>query len=147
MVGGIKAVVWTDLLQACLMLGSLGITIGILLHRIGGLTMVKETFGSWHNLQWIQYGWDSHFPFGTALSKMLAEPYTIWAALIGSTFLTMATHGTDQDMVQRLLTAPNVHKSRLSLILSGFIDIPLALGFLAIGILLFVCAHAPLFFC
>jgi Na+/proline symporter len=50
----------------------------------------------------------------------------------------MATHGTDQDMVQRLLTAKNVQKSRLSLILSGFADIPLALAFLSVGILLFV---------
>src|SRR3990167_2322611 len=138
MVGGIKAVVWTDLIQASLMIGSLFFTIWLLLYRIGGIHTVKETFGSWQNLQWIQSGWDTTLPFGPALSKMLAEPYTLPAALVGATFLTMATHGTDQDMVQRLLTASNVNKSRLSLILSGFADIPLALGFLSIGILLFV---------
>ena len=38
---------------------------------------------------------------------MFEEPYTLFAAFIGSTLLTMATHGTDQDMVQRMLTAPN----------------------------------------
>jgi Na+/proline symporter len=48
----------------------------------------------------------------------------------------MATHGTDQDMVQRLLTAPDPRRSKLSLILSGFADIPIALAFLSIGILL-----------
>jgi len=69
---------------------------------------------------------------------MLSEPYTIFAAVIGSTFLTMATHGTDQDMVQRMLTAPDPRRSRLSLILSGLADIPIALAFLSIGILLWL---------
>src|SRR5262249_42251958 len=62
--------------------------------------------------------------------------YTIWAALFGATFITMATHGTDQDMVQRMLTAKNAAKSRLALILSGLADLPIVLGFLTIGILL-----------
>jgi Na+/proline symporter len=69
---------------------------------------------------------------------MLEEPYTLFAAFIASTFLTMATHGTDQDMVQRMLTAKDYRKSRLSLILSGLADIPLALCFLSVGTLLWV---------
>src|SRR5205814_20872 len=58
--------------------------------------------------------------------------------LIGSTFMTMSTHGTDQDMVQRMLTAPDVRRSRRSLILSGLADIPIAFTFLSIGVLLWV---------
>jgi Na+/proline symporter len=50
----------------------------------------------------------------------------------------MATHGTDQDMVQRMLTAPDIRRSRRSLILSGLADIPIALTFLSIGLLLWV---------
>src|SRR5205823_152015 len=53
-------------------------------------------------------------------------------------FLTMATHGTDQDNVQRMLTAKDFKKSRLSLILSGLADLPIAFGFLLVGILLSV---------
>ena len=136
MVGGIKAVVWTDLIQACLMLGSVGFVLWFLVHRLGGITTAGDSLGGWEHLRWIQVGWDPSLPFGKALGKMLSEPYTIFAAVIGSTFLTMATHGTDQDMVQRLLTAPNPSKSRLSLILSGLADIPIALSFLAVGILL-----------
>lgn len=83
-------------------------------------------------------GWDATKPFGEALKQMLESPSTILAALLGSTFLTMATHGTDQDMVQRMLAAENPAKSRLSLILSGFADIPIVLAFLAVGILLYV---------
>ncbi len=50
----------------------------------------------------------------------------------------MATHGTDQDMVQRMLTAKDYHKSRLALILSGLIDVPVGLAFAFIGILIYV---------
>jgi Na+/proline symporter len=52
--------------------------------------------------------------------------------------MTMSTHGTDQDMVQRMLTAPDVRQSRRSLILSGLADIPIAFTFLSIGVLLWV---------
>jgi hypothetical protein len=86
----------------------------------------------------VQSGWDPAKPFGAALAAMLEEPYTLFAAFIGSTFLTMATHGTDQDMVQRMLTATDYRKSRLSLILSGLADIPIAICFLSVGILLWI---------
>src|SRR5213082_2870756 len=69
---------------------------------------------------------------------MFEIEYTIFAGLIGSTFITMATHGTDQDMVQRMLTAVDIRRSRRSLILSGLADIPIALTFLSIGLLLWV---------
>jgi len=136
MIGGIKAVIWTDLIQAVLMLGSVGFVLWFLLHHLGGPAAAGYALGGWNNLHWIQIGWNTSLPFGQALSGMLSEPYTIFAAVIGSTFLTMATHGTDQDMVQRLLTAPDPGKSKFSLILSGLTDIPIALAFLAVGILL-----------
>ena len=69
---------------------------------------------------------------------ILGSEYTIWAAILGSTFTTMATHGTDQDMVQRMLTAKNKARSRLALITSGLADVPIAFGFLFIGVLLAV---------
>jgi len=136
--GGIKAVVWTDLIQACLMFGAILFSIGALLWDIpGGWTTVQEHLAG-QNLSMFQTGWDATKPFGEALSLMLQSEYTIFAAVIGITFFTMATHGTDQDMVQRMLTAENTAKSRLSLILSGFADIPIVLCFLAVGLLLWV---------
>lgn len=137
-IGGIKAVVWTDLIQAVLMIGSVIFAIGLLLGRVGGLGAVETALGGWDKIQWIDTGWNTSLPFGAALSGMLSKPYTIFAAFIGSTFLTMATHGTDQDMVQRMLTAPDYRKSRLSLILSGLADIPIVVCFLSVGILLWV---------
>lgn len=137
-IGGIKAVVWTDLIQAVLMIGSVIFAIGLLLGRVGGLGAVETAVGGWDNIQWVDTGWNTSLPFGAALSGMLSKPYTIFAAFIGSTFLTMATHGTDQDMVQRMLTAPDYRKSRLSLILSGLADLPIVICFLSVGILLWV---------
>lgn len=137
-VGGIKAVVWTDFIQATLMIGSMFTAIALLVGRIGGLDAVRDALGGWENLRWAESGWDAAKPFGAALKEMLEEPYTLFAAFIGSTFLTMATHGTDQDMVQRMLTAPDYRKSRLSLILSGLADIPIVVSFLSVGILLWV---------
>src|SRR5216117_104551 len=138
-VGGIKAVVWTDVIQAVLMFSSVIFAIFLLLRHIpGGFDTVKENLGGLGNVKVFQTGWNAELPFGAALKAMFEEPYTLFAAFIGSTMLTMATHGTDQDMVQRMLTAPNYRKSQLSLILSGVMDLPIASAFLTVGILLSV---------
>lgn len=137
-IGGIKAVVWTDLIQACLMLGAAGFAVcTIFWHIPGGWETIAQKLDG-QDTGMFHTGWDAAKPFGEALRQMLESPYTILAAILGSTFLTMATHGTDQDMVQRMLTAENPTKSRLSLILSGFADIPIVLAFLAVGLLLWV---------
>lgn len=137
-IGGIKAVVWTDLIQACLMLGAAAFAVfTIFFHIPGGWETISQKLAD-QDTSMFRTGWDATKPFGEALKQMLESPYTILAAILGSTFLTMATHGTDQDMVQRMLTAENPAKSRFSLILSGFADIPIVLAFLAVGILLWV---------
>jgi SSS family transporter len=140
MAGGIKAVVWTDLIQACLMLGSMFLAVGLLVAKIpGGLGTVREALGGWEQVAIFQSGFPAgSAPWGESLAAMLENPYTLFAAFIASTFTTMATHGTDQDMVQRMLTAPDARKSKLSLVLSGFADIPIVVAFLSIGILLWV---------
>ena len=55
--------------------------------------------------QFFSSGVEASRTFGENVRSILESEYTIWAALIGSTFTTLATHGTDQDMVQRMLTA------------------------------------------
>jgi solute:Na+ symporter, SSS family len=135
--GGIKAVIWTDLIQASIMIGSALTALGLLYFAIpGGLHKIAELHGGFH--------WSDIFTAGLDPAKigwekwksMFEIEYTIFAGLIGSTFITMSTHGTDQDMVQRMLTAPDVRRSRRSLILSGLADIPIVLTFLSIGLLL-----------
>jgi solute:Na+ symporter, SSS family len=63
-------------------------------------------------------------------------PFTFWAGLIGGCFLTMASHGTDQLLVQRLLTCRNVRDSQKALILSGFVVFAQFALFLTIGLML-----------
>jgi solute:Na+ symporter, SSS family len=136
-IGGIKAVVWTDFIQASLMIGSMIFATWLLVHHTpGGLDTIKERLGGWP--AFFQTGLDFRQGFWPGLKAMLEEPYTLSSAFIASTFLTMATHGTDQDNVQRMLTAKDFKKSRLSLILSGLADLPVAFGFLLVGILLSV---------
>jgi len=136
-IGGIKAVVWTDFIQASLMMGSMIFAIWLLAHDIpGGLATVQQRLGGLP--AFFQTGLDFHKGFWMGVKEMLEEPYTLFSALIASTFLTMATHGTDQDNVQRMLTAKDFKKSRLSLILSGLADLPIAVGFLLVGVLLSV---------
>ena len=89
-----------------------------------------------NDLGFFNTGTDPKLGFLENVRAVLGSEFTIYSALLGSTFVTMATHGTDQDMVQRMLTAPNYHRSRLALIASGLADLPITLGFLSIGLLL-----------
>jgi solute:Na+ symporter, SSS family len=138
-IGGIKAVVWTDFIQASIMMGSALAALGLLYSAIpGGWHKIAELHGGFHLSDMITTGLDPAKSGWDKWKGMFEIEYTIFAGLIGSTFITMATHGTDQDMVQRMLTAPDVRRSRRSLILSGLADIPIALTFLSIGVLLWV---------
>src|SRR5437870_10243849 len=138
-IGGIKAVVWTDFIQASIMMGSALIALGLLYSAIpGGWHKIAELHGGFHMSDIITTGLDPAKSGWDKWKGMFEIEYTIFAGLIGSTFITMATHGTDQDMVQRMLTAVDIRLSRRSLILSGIADIPIALTFLSIGLLLWV---------
>lgn len=137
--GGIKAVVWTDVIQATIMFGALGFAIWLLLHQIpGGWEGAKAKLTGAHDLQFYDDGLSSGRTLWGNIQSVLESEYTIWAAILGSTFLTMATHGTDQDMVQRMLTAKDHVRSKLALILSGLADLPIVFCFLFVGILLWV---------
>ena len=137
--GGIKAVIWTDFIQASIMLGSALLAIGILYRAIpGGWSTVRAQLNAASPAGlFFATGLDAAKPLWPRINGMFGIEYTIFAGLIGSTFVTMSTHGTDQDMVQRMLTAPDVRRSRLSLVCSGLADIPIGLIFVSLGILLY----------
>ena len=137
--GGIKAVIWTDVIQASLMIGSALVALGLLYSSIpGGWHEIVQRHGGFHVSDFITTGLNPAKTGWDKIKGMFAIEYTIFAGLIGSTFMTMSTHGTDQDMVQRMLTAPDVRRSRRSVIMSGLADIPIAFTFLSIGLLLWV---------
>src|SRR5271166_219255 len=133
--GGMKAVIWTDVAQLLLYLTGSAVTFWILFHRIPGgwteITQVAAAAG--HKLQVFDFSFN------------LATKYTFWSGLIGGAFLTMASHGTDQTIVQRLLAARNERDSRRALLTSGVIVLIQFTVFLLIGVLLYVFAqHSPL---
>jgi SSS family solute:Na+ symporter len=133
--GGMKAVIWTDVAQLLLYLTGSAVTFWVLLHRIPGgwseVTQVATAAG--HKLQVFDFSF--HW----------ATKYTFWSGLIGGAFLTMASHGTDQTIVQRLLAARDQRDSRRALLASGGIVFMQFALFLLIGVLLYVFAqHTPL---
>jgi SSS family transporter len=136
--GGIRAVVWTDVIQATVMGSALVYALVTLWFGVGGWTGAHGALTAPTDLEFFDSGIDHSKGILSNVYDILGSEYTVWAALLGSVFTTMATHGTDQDMVQRMLTAKDYHKSRLALILSGLIDIPVGMAFAFIGILIFV---------
>jgi len=157
-VGGIKAVIWTDVIQAAIMFGSALLAVATLLHHIGGGNVADgfralarelpqlKTFNGYFQTGFEpsvidRYKAANHVaalgPWDYA-RLVLVEPYTLFSAVVGSMFLNMAAFGTDQDMVQRMLTAETYRKARRSLITAAVMDLPVAAAFTFIGILLFV---------
>ena len=152
-VGGIKAVIWTDVIQAALMFGSALVAIVTLLHHIGGFHAVAQNVPQMTRMEgYFLTGFEPQpvgkFKTGNHITGdlrawdylllVLGSQYTLFSAVIGSMFLNMAAFGTDQDMVQRLLTAQTYKQSRRSLISAAVMDLPIASAFTFIGILLWV---------
>ena len=132
--GGIAAVIWTDLIQFVIYIGGSLLAAYELVHLIpGGWTGFVDTARAAGKLQvW-------------SFSRDPTLPVTFWAGVIGGTFLTSATHGTDQLLVQRLLTCRNLRDSQKAIVTSGFIVLAQFVLFLGIGIMLFAYyRHAPL---
>jgi solute:Na+ symporter, SSS family len=122
--GGLTAVIWTDVVQLCIYVAGSLIAFGTLLHLIPG---------GWTGLHAMAAEKFRVFDF----SRSLATPYTFWAGIIGGTFLTMASHGTDQLMVQRLLAAKTERDSKKALLASGVAVLFQFTLFLVVGIALF----------
>lgn len=129
--GGMRAVIWTDVIQFAMYLTGSVAAFFLLLHKIpggwAGVTHVAAAAG----------GKLSIFDFAFSLTRS----YTFWSGLLGGTFLTMASHGTDQTMVQRLLSARNERDSKKALLASGVIIFVQFTLFLVIGVMLFVYAQ------
>ncbi|HYL47026.1 MAG TPA: sodium:solute symporter, partial [Candidatus Limnocylindrales bacterium] len=129
--GGMSAVIWTDVMQFALYLTGSVTAFFLLLHKIPG-------------------GWPDVVTGATAaggkllvfdFAVSLTREYTFWSGVVGGTFLTMASHGTDQTLVQRLLAARNERDSKAALLASGVIVFFQFALFLVLGVMLFVYAQ------
>ena len=133
--GGMRAVIWTDVVQLGIYLSGAVAAFFLLLNRIpGGWAEVVQTAAAAGGKLTVL-----DFTFS------LTQTYTFWSGVLGGTFLTMASHGTDQLMVQRLLAARNERDSKLALLTSGVVVFAQFTLFLVIGVMLFTYhQHAPL---
>ena len=130
--GGMTAVIWTDVIQMCLYVLGAALSFGVIIQQItGGWGHVVDVAGP--------LGKFNIFDFEFALNpQFFAKTYTFWAGIVGGCFLTTASHGTDQLMVQRLLSARNQADSRKALLASWVVILIQFTLFLIIGVMLFV---------
>jgi solute:Na+ symporter, SSS family len=121
--GGMKAVVWTELVQATIYLSGGAAALIILGHLVPG-------------------GWSTIWSGASAAGKTkaidftftMSNPHTVWAGLIGGAFLAMASHGTDQLIVQRLMSSRTLKDAQRAVIGSGIVVFFQFFLFLLIGL-------------
>jgi len=130
--GGLAAVIWTDVVQTAIYVCGTLVGLTTIIHLVPG-------------------GWSAIHSAATEAGKFrvfdftpsLWIPYTFWAGLIGGTFFTTASHGTDQLIVQRLLAARGQRQSVLALISSGFAILFQFALFLTVGVMLWAYYRVP----
>jgi SSS family transporter len=132
--GGVAAVIWTDVVQMFIYVAGALVVFAALLWNIPG-------------------GWSEVVRLGVPAGKFTvidlsldpARVYTLWAGIAGGVALTLATHGTDQFLVQRLLSARSQSAAQRGLVLSGFLVFAQFTLFLVIGVMLYAYyQHVPL---
>jgi len=136
--GGIRAVIWTDSMQICIVMGAVVLSIILLLHKIplsiGGIVDVLRE-------PTVATGASKLRVFD--LSTDPSHPFTLWTALIGGTCMGVASYGVDHDMAQRMLTAKSSLRASLSLIAAQFIGFFVVALFLIAGLLLWIFYKRP----
>jgi SSS family transporter len=130
--GGMTAVIWTDVVQMFLYVAGAIVSLFVILDKVpGGWPHVVEVAGALGKFQVFDFSFEPTMDF-------LSRNYTFWAGFFGGAFLTTASHGTEQLMVQRLLAARNETESRLALFASWCVIFFQFSLFLVIGTILFV---------
>jgi len=130
--GGLAAVIWTDVVQTVIYVGGTIVGVAVILHYVpGGWAHIHQIAAAHGKLRVLDF------------TPSFWIPYTFWSGLIGGTFFTIASHGTDQLIVQRLLAARNQRQSALALVLSGITIFFMFALFLLLGLMLFAYYLVP----
>jgi len=130
--GGLAAVIWTDVVQTVVYVGGTLVGLFTILHLVpGGWQAIHAAADSADKLRVFDF------------APNFWTPYTFWAGLVGGAFLTTASHGTDQLIVQRLLAARNQRQSVAALLSSGIAILFQFALFLLVGVMLFAYYRVP----
>jgi SSS family transporter len=125
--GGLKAAIWTDVMQQTVYVAGTIVGLVTILHLVpGGWTTVREMAGAAGKFRVFDFTLD------------WTTKYTLWSGVIGGAFLTTASHGTDQLIVQRLLAARSEGQAKMALLSSGVVVFFQFSLFLTIGAMLYV---------
>lgn len=126
--GGMEAVIWTDVLQVIVLWGGICLSMVIILLDGGGLGTVFHTANQYEKLWMINWTWDT-------------SQAATWLILIGSFALQFGPYTTDQAVVQRYMTTKDEQSAARSIWLNGALAIPFSLVFFGLGTCLFVFFH------
>jgi len=130
--GGLAAVIWTDVIQIAIYIGGTAVGLVTILHLVpGGWPAIHDAAAAAGKLQVFDF------------TPSFRIPYTFWAAIAGGAFLTTASHGTDQLIVQRLLAARGQKQSVAALLSSGVAILFQFALFLILGIMLWAFYRVP----
>ena len=124
-VGGIKADIYSDVIQLIILWGSIFASIAIVLQITGGFSNILSTIPveRVEALDFAHTGFDGY-------------TYAFWPMVIGGIFHYFSYYGCDQSQIQRVLSSKSVDKSKISLFLNGFLRYPLVLTYCFFGLLL-----------
>lgn len=130
--GGIRSVIWMDVIQMATYMAGALIAAAIILYKLPlGWDSVVQAAASGDKLRWFDTG------FGMSFGEFITKPYTFFTALLAGAIFSLASHGTDQIIVQRVLTCRNVRDSQKAMIASGIIVFVQFVVFLLMGVMLY----------
>ncbi len=125
MMGGIEAVIWTDVMQVIVLLGGALLSLTLMIFAIdGGFSSIIDTAVVNHKFNVFDLNWS------------LKQP-SLWVMLVGGVFANITTYGTDQTMVQRYLTTKTQREANKSVWTNAILTIPATLIFFFVGTALF----------
>ena len=151
MLGGVSAVIWTDVKQMSVILVGLGIVFVMLLvdllpqfgsfgkmlevagaaDKLGALELTPASTEFWPRSQ-------SEFAAGTGVKSFWEDKYNVWSGVFGGLFLHLSYFGCDNSQAQRLLTSRDEGQSKKSLLMSAFAKVPMQGFILLIGVMLWM---------
>ncbi|MEL7048913.1 MAG: sodium/solute symporter [Pseudomonadota bacterium] len=124
--GGLRAVIWTDVLQLVLFLaGAVATIVFVGTTLSGGFQQIADAGAAANMFQVFDF------------SFSLSDPTTFWLGNLFAVVLGLATGGADQDIAQRALACPNVKQARIAVIAAGAADLVSTFLFLTAGAAVF----------
>ncbi|MAE67779.1 MAG: sodium:solute symporter [Phycisphaeraceae bacterium] len=136
--GGIRSVIWTDVVQTIVFVFAALVSLLILFNRLSDAGDIATTLDS--KLTVFRLGLDFDEP---GLGFSLSDRYTLITALIGFTIFNLAAYGTDQDLAQRMLTCRSAARGSASMISAILMGLPVTALFMGVGLLLYLFYRLP----